>query len=222
MSISVNRQMNQQRRCGNSKILPHREDEPPTSPTTCMPRAAAHRSPRLLQEGSRPRLRSPRLMVLRTCAPPTPSSLARGHHSSTTSSQRPRCRGLNTMSRARHLGRSWWKGGLTLGGRRGHISTRAARRRLLLTAHTVSALRPLGNPPRATRKRCLAVVLPGPGRGGPPSPRSRHHHRCLHQGSPPQAPRHASPWLDAPRAPNARGSSSSPSSLCLAQICASQ
>ena len=147
MSISVNRQMNQQRRCGNSKILPHREDEPPTSPTTCMPRAAAHRSPRLLQEGSRPRLRSPRLMVLRTCAPPTPSSLARGHHSSTTLSQRPRCRGLNTMSRDRHLGRSWWKGGLTLGGRRGHISTRAARRRLLLTAHTVSALRPLGNPP---------------------------------------------------------------------------
>ena len=49
------------------------------------------------------------------------------------------------MAQAGRLGRSWWKDGLTLCRGRGRISTWTARRRLLLAALTVSAIRTVGN-----------------------------------------------------------------------------
>ena len=159
------------------------------------PRAAARRGPRFLQDRSRPRFHFPCLTILRTSARPMPSSLARGHRRGIGSSQWPRCRRANAEA----------------------TPPFGAYHGLRLAAPW--------KPPCATRKHRLATSHAGPGRDGPPSPRShrhrrRHHHR-LHQGSPPQAPPHASPWLNAPLAPVIRGSSSSPSSSPrLAQTCA--
>ena len=53
------------------------------------------------------------------------------------------------------------------------------------------------------------------------SRRHRRHHPRLHLGIPPPAPPHTSAWTIVPRAPDARGSPSSSSPLCLLHISAS-
>jgi hypothetical protein len=80
MVVGSKRRTKQQRQNYGIKILPYQEDDPPTGPAANRPRATASRGPRFIQDKSGLEFHSPRLTILRTSAPPTPSSLARGRH----------------------------------------------------------------------------------------------------------------------------------------------
>ena len=171
--------------------------------------------PWFLLDGCGPRLHAPRLTNARTDAPSMTTSLARGRHVGTTSSQRPRHQGFDPMSRARHWRELRRRNGTTLGRSKGRVARGRRGDASFWRPSCGLPCGPLEAPAcdgttsvcgRFCRIRSRRAAIPSES-----SPSSSSFSSSSSGESCLDSP-HASTWLSIPRALDARGSSSFPSS----------